>query len=141
MVRGLKTVETRSWSPESRGVKLPRKILIHAAARKIEQAEVDSICASLPPALAKEVLSYEYPLGAIVGWAAFYKAEKMTSSLIELTDTEEKAFGIWEPGRFAWYSCGSQVLRSPVKCRGGQTFWHPPIEVAEQVTKQVEGDR
>ena len=130
---GAKTYETRSWSTDYRG-----PLLIHAAKNESE----------LKVALEDEffnVLSEagyfegdkSLPLGAIVAYA-----ELATVGRVELVrDTHaknERAFGDYSDGRFAWKLVNVQRIEPAVPARGAQGLFD--IELSEELAHAIQGD-
>jgi hypothetical protein len=55
-----------------------------------------------------------------------------------LTD-QERAFGDYAPGRYAWLLADVRRLREPVPCLGWQKLWRVPAEVEAAVRAQIGG--
>ena len=134
---GIKEVETRSWSATSR-LQLPIRILIHAASRAIMQEEVNKIYSDLLPEFCLSLSIPSLSTGCILGAVTLTKCEYMTPSLIANTSSQEKALGLWQVGRWAWYGTDFILLEKPVKSRGKQGFWTPELEVLSLVEQQLE---
>ena len=134
---GIKKVETRSWSLDK--IELPSRILIHAAVRPIKQMELDGIYSDLPTGIHAAINSLEYPLGCIIGACTLIRSERMSSELVSSVEPTELALGLWEVGRWAWYSGDPILLDEPIKCRGSQLFWTPSPEILDLVKSQLEG--
>ena len=134
---GIKKVETRSWSLDR--IQLPSRILIHAAARPIKQLELDGICEDLPKSMHAAIDSLKYPTGCIVGICTLQSAERMSRDVIINTSPIERVLGLWDIGRWAWFSSDPILLDSPIPCRGNQLFWTPSREILDLVKSQLEG--
>jgi hypothetical protein len=122
---GQKRIETRSWQTSFRG-----PLLIHAAKsfpdwareRAAEWAEDDF---GLP-------LADELPLGALLAAAVLIDCvptEEVASRLLLTAD--ERAFGDYDPGRWAWVMTDVIAFPQPVPWRGALGLWtceYPGIE-------------
>ncbi len=97
VVLGLKTIETRSWGTKHRG-----PILIHAS-----QGKAGNLFA-LEPTFKKYIPDFtKLPFGAIIGQATITNVVRvehleMTDEVINRLTMEEKAFGDYSEGRYAW---------------------------------------
>jgi len=138
---GAKRIETRSWSTTYRG-----PLAIHAAAGLgpvggfkglVRQCRVDPfrgvLRAAADDGLIPEYID-DYPLGAIVavaelvevyqileGVTGFYAED--SSILFDLTD-QERAFGDYTPGRYAWLLADVRRLEEPIPARGALGLWN-----------------
>lgn len=132
---GLKRYETRHWPTWYR-----RKLLIHAAKRKMTQK--DKVVWALAHRLAEipEPSIDELPHGAIVAIADLTGCFKMGAEYswqleniqIDEQSALERSVGNWAPGRFAWQLENIQPI-DPIECKGGQSFWFPPQDVLEKI--------
>jgi hypothetical protein len=115
---GGKEYETRSWATRYRG-----KIAIHAAKTRdhlslgyqqpFYDVLIDSGWYSEPEKL---------PLGAIVAIAeltAIYRADELYPKISE----QERAFGLYGDGRFAWRLQNVKPLNLPFQVSGKQGLW------------------
>ncbi len=113
MVRGFKTVETRSWSTRHRG-----PLAIHAG----KQASAG---------LAYDLLGVEpedLPRGAVLGVVELEACWVMTERDIKAALPRERAWGDWRPGRFAWVTRPIIWFAEPIPAVGKQGLWEwtPP---------------
>jgi activating signal cointegrator 1 len=118
VVMGLKKIETRSWQTAHRGT-----LLIHASlGRK------GKILCSEPP-FSKYIADFDtLPFGAIIGQvqleeivpveSLFYTDEKLNALTLE-----EKAFGDYTKGRYAWMLSEPLVFDDPIPVKGGLSLW------------------
>lgn len=123
---GAKTFETRSWATAYRG-----PIAIHAS-KKFTGAQHE-ICFSEPFAtvLMRELFNNE-PLGAFLMYQIRCGAVLATGELTECFRTEdiahtlseqERAFGDFRRGRYAWRIERVKLLKTPVACAGRLGLW------------------
>jgi len=142
---GAKCIETRSWKTSYRG-----PLAIHASAGYISGGrralkELIVVNARMHSVLVDEfgflgrIMVSKLPLGRIVatcnliavkeiryspekfaGWA--WTGPDVTEYKIELTD-QEKAFGDYTPGRYAWLLDNIQRLDQPVPAKGKLGLW------------------
>lgn len=124
IICGMKKVETRSWpAPSSiRG----HRIAI-ASTKSIRREQRDAAdeayfkrhyeASGLPPL-------DDLPLGCVLGTVMVVGCREMDSELIQDLDSQEQAFGIYGPGRFAWFLSDPLPLERPVPARGGQGLWN-----------------
>jgi hypothetical protein len=122
---GAKRVETRHW-PAPASV-IGQRIAIHAAKTRdhLDLVLDEPFSRYLPN---KDLL----PLGAVVCTAVLAKTAAMYSCAIdELREKhpDEHAFGLYEPGRFAWVLRDVQSLPLALECRGHQGLFNVPDEL------------
>jgi hypothetical protein len=136
---GEKRIETRSWSTNYRG-----PVAIHAAKGLAE------------PVCNEDGLRYfvdSHPFGEALGRHGITVAEQLPRAAVlatahllaclptarlgtlmrelpELADFEpaehERAFGNYEPGRYAWLFTDLSVFSEPIPYRGAQGLWEVP---------------
>ncbi|RYZ30881.1 MAG: ASCH domain-containing protein [Chitinophagaceae bacterium] len=118
VVMGLKTIETRSWQTAHRG-----SLLIHASlGRK------GKILSAEPP-FSRYIPDFDaLPFGAIVGEVQveeivpvetlFYSDAKLAALTLE-----EKAFGDYSSGRYAWLLSEPIMFDEPIPVKGGLGVW------------------
>lgn len=121
VVMGVKTVETRSWQTAHRG-----PLLIHASLGKKGKGVTDE------PPFSKYITRFDdLPFGAIVGCVEltdvvpvetlFYSDAKLAALTLE-----EKAFGDYTKGRYAWLLSEAEQFEKPVPVKGSLGLWHLP---------------
>jgi len=121
VVMGIKTIETRSWGTKHRG-----PILIHASLGKS-----GSIFACEPD-FKKYIADFKkLPFGAIVGQATIIDVIRvehlgMTDESINQLTLEEKAFGDYSEGRYAWILEDHLQFNNPIPARGTLSIWEYP---------------
>lgn len=107
---GLKRYETRSWSTSYRG-----PLAIHAG-------KSVPACAREDFEDAPAVIARPMPLGAVVcvvELVACHRTEERASAV----SFEERGWGNWSPGRFAWELANIRRLPEPITARGAQGLW------------------
>ena len=103
---GHKRIETRSWSTKYRG-----KLYIHAAkgfprsAREFADEE-------------QSLLPERLPRGMIVATARLVDIRGTASRYCEVLSTQERRFGDYYPGRYAWVLEDIVPLDKPIPWRG-----------------------
>ncbi len=121
VIMGVKTIETRSWRTEHRG-----NILIHAS-----QGKAGSIFAFEPP-FKKYIPDFKkLPFGAIIGQVNITTVERikslgMSDEIINRLTMEEKAFGDYTDGRYAWILKDFKKFDKPIPARGMLSIWEYP---------------
>jgi hypothetical protein len=68
------------------------------------------------------------------GWSVI--AGPLTGQSWPLTD-QERAFGDYSPGRYAWLLAEIRPLREPVPCKGALSLWEVPVEAQRQIEAQL----
>jgi hypothetical protein len=133
---GEKRVETRSWPCK------PGWTAIHAAKKRTR--ELDRLRERPEFRTALERCGYtslrELPYGAIVGAVYIDRAEQMNaaSSLpTHVLDSTERAFGLYEPGRYGWIATVGIPLLVPIPLKGRRGFFALPSDVAAEVTRAL----
>jgi activating signal cointegrator 1 len=125
VVMGLKKIETRSWQTAHRG-----PLLIHASLGKKGKV----LANELP--FSKYIADFDaLPFGAIIGQVEledilpvehlFYSAEKLAALTLE-----EKAFGDYTRGRYAWMFSEPVMFDEMIPVKGGLGIWTFKIEKA-----------
>ncbi|RYF85259.1 MAG: ASCH domain-containing protein [Chitinophagaceae bacterium] len=118
VVMGLKRIETRSWQTAYRG-----PLLIHASLGKKGKV----LATELP--FSKYITDFDdLPFGAIIGQVQledivpverlFYTAEKLAALTLE-----EKAFGDYTKGRYAWLLTEAVRFDEMIPVKGGLGIW------------------
>jgi hypothetical protein len=121
-----KRFETRSWPTSYRG-----PIAIHASQgfpRKF-QALIDRepFLSVLRPYLDDQ---YSLPRGAILATATLVNCHAV--EILTLSD-QERAFGDYSPGRFAWEFVDVVRLNEPAPCKGMLGLWAVPEHVRRRI--------
>ncbi len=121
VVIGAKQVETRSWSTAYRG-----PLLIHAS-----KGKAGEIFAHEPP-FKKYIPDFkQLPFGYIIGKAILTDVIRIgtgfllntSNEMLDKLTMEEKAFGDYTPGRFAWLFEKPVAFKTPIGARGSLTLW------------------
>ena len=125
-----KRIETRSWNTAYRGL-----IAIHAAKGYPKWAK--ETCHELPFCDVLAQYLPHLPLGCIVATCRLVSVlptrELQSNGIIpmdesancpdfEMTD-QERAFGDYEPGRFAWLLADIRAVRRPIPVKGALGLW------------------
>lgn len=126
LVTGAKKIETRSWKPQEAGW-----YAIHAT-QTLPTDRFD-LCFDRP--FSKYISHPRHlPLGGIIGIvhvAGFYPTEDVRRTISE----DERAFGDYTDGRWAWVTDWQYELRLPVPIRGHQSVWNfqPTSPIAAEI--------
>lgn len=140
-VAGAKLIETRSWPTKHRG-----RLAVHAS-KTFGRDEFEA-CYREPFRRALAALGFDQPIdlprGAVIGWVTISDCLEMTGRLPSeglakmffqlegdprLTDIE-RAFGAYEPGRFAWVTNRHRlVLPAPIPMKALQRIQKLPPEI------------
>lgn len=131
-----KRIETRSWSTTYRG-----QLAIHSAKKFPGKAK--ERCwywpfyqALAPAGLVDAHISanehFKMALGAVIATCNLKDCILITPEFTAGLTSEERAFGDYTPGRFAWILEGVRQLPEPVPAIGRQGLWNwePPEGVA-----------
>lgn len=127
---GLKQVETRSWRTHYRG---PIAICAAKCAKKEVRHAFDRAVGHLGYGVRFCAAGYtdfeDLPLGAIVATANLVACVSVDAMEVAMLPDEEKAWGNYARGRFAWYLKNVRRLDAPVPCVGGQGFFEVSTDV------------
>lgn len=121
MALGLKTIETRHWSTNVRGL-----VAIHAAKRwtREEREDAEDFARSFNcPAL------IEPPLGAILALGHLVSVVRVETLRDDISDME-RAFGNYGNARFAWQFAHVVSLPEPIPFKGAQGFFEVPDDLS-----------
>jgi|LGOV01.1.fsa_nt_gb hypothetical protein len=125
IIRGEKTIETRSWSTRVRGT-----IAIHAAKKDclkninaLSQKEKDFFYN------AQKYNDYNneicFPLGVIIGTIDLVGCQKIEELLVtEYATVKEKMLGDWSENRYGWILEKPCLFEKPIPYNGHQGFWN-----------------
>ena len=118
VVTGAKKIETRSWNTSYRG-----ELLIHASLGKAGAA------LSEEPPFKKYISEFiSLPFGAIIGKVVLedvipIEQLYLDKSSINKLSLEERAFGDYAAGRFAWMLSDAIKFKKPIPVRGSLGLW------------------
>lgn len=124
LVKGFKVFETRSWAP-------PRSLIgqrIGIASTKVinpaqrQHFDDPNFRRFYDRILMPDDL-IELPHGYLLGTAVLDSYELMTPEFLEDVSEEEKAYGWWAEGRYAWRMVDPAEFEQPVRVRGQQGVW------------------
>lgn len=126
---GAKKNETRPWKTEYRG-----ELYIHASA-KISFWDME-LCRDSPhfkkfiPNPASGILVQ----GAIIGKVNLTDIVT-TESIRDSISEQERAFGDYNDGRYAWKTEGAMLLPEPIFCKGKLSIWEYELEDATEIVE------
>lgn len=140
IVHGYKTCETRGWPAPARlvgerlGIASTKVITPHQRAHWNDETFrgfYDALDLPDPANL---------PRGFLLGTVVIDSVDLITEDLLANTSDEEKSYGWWDVGNFAWRLRDPQMLKHPVPVRGRQGLWdwNGDLSEASFVTKDDE---
>ncbi|MCL5265514.1 MAG: ASCH domain-containing protein [Chloroflexi bacterium] len=130
---GVKRIETRDWYTSYRGA-----IAIHAS--KGWTASDRALCNKEPfrRCLKRGHLIVEtLPLGAIVAVATIDQCSLIRDPALLRISDNERAFGNFTKGRFAWFLKDVRPLRRPVPATGALGLWWVPTDIELEIQRQL----
>jgi hypothetical protein len=130
VVIGVKKIETRSWNTSHRGA-----LLIHAS-----KGKAGSMFADKSPFKRYIPDFNKLPFGAIIGQVELVNVMKtealgMSDEHINKLTLEEKAFGDYESGRYAWMLEEAVMFKQAFYCRGSMNLWNCPLMIEKEIIK------
>jgi hypothetical protein len=131
---GAKSFETRSWKTPHRGL-----LAIHASGNTenltiIRQAPFANVLRN-----AKIFNPSELPLGSLlclVNLVDIYPTDSMPP-----ISAQERAFGDYSPGRYAWKLEVVRIFETPLRQKGMQGVWALQPGLAARVLREYQGVR
>jgi hypothetical protein len=127
---GAKRIETRSWATKYRG-----QLAIHAAVASGGYQYIGSH-EHYRAALKKILFQYnllnekriKLPHGAVLATCQLIDCVKISIEFAESLMSQERAFGDYTQGRYAWVLEDIRMLPAPVPAKGAQKLWEwtPP---------------
>ncbi|OPZ65919.1 MAG: ASCH domain protein [Firmicutes bacterium ADurb.Bin506] len=119
---GAKHYETRSWPTSYRG-----PIAIHAATKPAPK----TFSTIIPYETSKAMFEHLMPLGIYFPADLPHGAIVATAELVNCVPTgrkpgpgfQERQFGDWTPGRYAWELANVKMLPKPIPAKGAQGLW------------------
>jgi len=132
IVAGWKKFETRSWDTGHRGL-----LAIHASKGFPKLAR--ELCYKEPFLDALGLYWAETaPLGSIIGVVQLKRAEPTIVTLQRgPLSAQDKQFGNWGKGRYAWTLSNPVKLTDPIPVKGMLRLWTLPAEIEVQVNEQL----
>lgn len=130
---GAKRVETRDYPPGRIGLRAGQRIAIHATKTTSDPNTGEKLldfCEREP--FCQFVSRDGIPLGALVATATLARASEMTAESIaalEQCNPVERAFGSYQPGRWAWVLADVVALPEPITWTGSQGTFDVPGEI------------
>jgi len=119
---GAKRLETRSWSTDFRG-----PLVIHAAKKR--DADLNEMCVS-NPRFAYTLKDFRdsrghfgFPLGCALCVVDLIDVIPLGSLAAPLFSRQERAFGDFSAGRYAWKLDDVRPFPEPIPWRGAQGLW------------------
>ena len=130
IVIGAKKFETRSWQTSYRG-----PLLIHASVK--QPANYQAFNYKKDPFFSKFIEDvYELPYGAIIGQvdlvSVIHTVDIVHATLFEMSKEmtdQERAFGDYTPGRFAWELSNPVQFEKPIPYKGSLSIWEFPDDL------------
>ncbi|MCL4441072.1 MAG: ASCH domain-containing protein [Firmicutes bacterium] len=124
---GAKRIETRSWATSYRG-----PLAIHAS--KGVTAAIKKLVFTKPFFTILRKLGYgvawgadwNLPLGKIIATCNLVDVVPITPEFTATLSENEKAFGNYTPGRFAWILEDVKQLPEPIPAKGSLGLWEFP---------------
>lgn len=119
VVMGIKTIETRSWRTPYRG-----ELLIHASAGK------SGGLVAREKVFRKHIPDFNaLPFGAIIGKVILVDVLPvetlfMSDDMINKLTMEERAFGDYSKGRYAWMLEEPMIFDQPIPVKGSLSLWN-----------------
>ncbi|CCG43340.1 ASCH domain-containing protein [Magnetospirillum molischianum] len=140
LVTGHKRIETRPW-PAPNGLIGQEVAIASCKNLRTEQRvayaapdfQVHYAATGLPPLA-------ELPRGAVIGKTKLLDCKLMTDELIARIPDRERAFGIYAPGRFAWFMGEPIRFNNPVPASGRLGLWdwdHEQVRAFEGKSVQI----
>ena len=117
---GAKRYETRSWSTEHRG-----ELAIHAAKGITKESLNVMQIPAFRKALAAAELHYlgDLPRGAVIATCTLVDVTPTADLVLDVVSPQEREFGDFTPGRYAWTLEDVKALAEPVPARGALSLW------------------
>jgi hypothetical protein len=122
--------ETRHWSTPYRGL-----LAVHAT--KHIETEVWGAMADICEAEFGKNWRTELPRGAIIGAVDLVDVTQMPAA--KCAHADDFQCGNWEDGRFAWKRAAIIKLNEPIPCRGRQSMFTLPDEIARVIATDRDG--
>jgi hypothetical protein len=142
MAVGAKRIETRGYATAVRG-----EVAIHAAKHWDDTCQSTLISEACQQALGViegrghvAFFKQHLPFGCVVAVLNLDRCITTTGVLawvVHPLTNQERSFGNYESGRYAWLTSGVRRLAQPVPCVGRQGFFHLPAEVEAAVRRQL----
>jgi hypothetical protein len=122
-VKGFKTFETRTWPAPASIIGQTIGIASTKGIKPVQRAYFEDerfrefyAGTGMPPL-------DELPCGYLLGTVTIDESLRMTPEFMEEVSEEEKAYGHWEEGNFAWRLEPRMTLEHPIPIRGAQGLY------------------
>lgn len=138
--KGFKIFETRTWPAPKSCIGKPMGIASTKSVKPVghefyadESFQQYYIRTGMPPL-------DELPNGYLLGYGILDSVELMTEEFLDDVSEEEKAYGFWDIGNYAWRFTSMVELKHPIPIRGAQGIyeWHGDLN-ASQVAQDPSG--
>jgi hypothetical protein len=123
LIQGHKFIETRSWAAPKTIVGIRIGIAATKQVKPEQRAAFDDPEFQKHYALTELPALDDLPRGCILGTALLHSCDVMTEEDLEDVTEEEKSFGHWEVGRYAWRMRHPEPYAEPIAARGLQGVW------------------
>ncbi len=150
---GAKGFETRSWSTRYRGpmaIHAGRKWTRRMASQCLEEPFLTILADDQPTFRLRaeaNAADLSFAFGAIIAVADLvevWPTEKLGHQATEdslppelIIGLQERAFGDFSHGRYAWQYENVIRLPKPIPCAGKQGLWVPPAEILDRIMELV----
>lgn len=136
LILGEKRFETRSRRMNFRG-----RLAIHACKGFPRQAQELCSAPFFKEALARHGYKSweELPFGKMLGFTEVVACDATEVVALAISD-QERAFGIYDAGRFAIKLGVPSRLKEPISCHGAQSLWRVPEGIAATMVAELCGD-
>ncbi|MDL2238160.1 ASCH domain-containing protein [Christensenellaceae bacterium OttesenSCG-928-K19] len=135
---GAKEYETRSWFTQHLG-----ELAIHAAKtdEPLRKLMLDIEFGHIDPDPFIDVLGqmdgWKYlPLGAVIGKVEIVACRRTDDHYFDIHPFtyQERAFGDWSKGRYAWQAISPVLFDEPIPAKGSQGIWRWSREILQVQT-------
>lgn len=133
-VKGFKIFETRTWPAPQAYIGKPMGIASTKTIKPVghefyadERFQHYYVRTGMPPL-------EELPNGQLLGYGTLDSVELMTEEFLEDVSEEEKSYGFWEVGYYAWRFTNMVELPHPIPIRGAQGVydWHGDLNAPRE---------
>lgn len=133
---GYKTCETRSWRFPMHMAQEDNLIAIHATGRVPHQFRMLMHDDPFRYPMQRHGYNHwtELPVGAILAVAVVANCRRTEE--MDVSD-QERAFGDWTPGRYAWILRDVRALPNPIPSTGHHKLWSMAPSVEKAIWDQV----
>lgn len=141
LVQGFKVFETRGWAAPKSLIGQRIGIASTKSWHPAQRSAADHVGFQVYFSELGLPHPEELPRGYLLGTVLLDSCELMTAEFMDDVSDEEKSYGWWEEGRYAWRTIDPIPLITPIVIQGRQGIYDWHGKLSDENTEADEGNR